>query len=170
MSAPDPAPQHRTVVCPGSFDPITHGHLDIIGRAAALFDTVVVAVGVNAGKAGALFDVDERVAMAQQACRAWPGVEVDRFSGLLVDYCRERGATAVVKGLRNARDWEYEVAMAHMNVELTGLETVFLPSAARWGSVSSTLVREVARLGGDPSAFLPDAVATATLARARDRG
>ncbi|MGD7787246.1 pantetheine-phosphate adenylyltransferase [Propionibacteriaceae bacterium Y1700] len=156
---------HR-VVCPGSFDPVTYGHLDIIGRAAALFDEVVVAVGTNTSKSG-LFDVDERVEMVRGACAEWSNVEVDTFSGLLVDYCRDVGAGGVVKGLRSAGDFEYELPMAHMNTQLSGLETVFLPTAAQWGHVSSTLVREIAKLGGDVTAFLPEGVARRTVERAQ---
>jgi pantetheine-phosphate adenylyltransferase len=151
-------------VCPGSFDPVTRGHLDVIGRAAALFDEVIVAVGTNRSKA-ALFTLPERVEMLTAECAGWPGVSVATFDGLLVDFCRERGARAVVKGLRFGADFDYELPMAHMNAALTGVDTVFLPTAAQWSFVSSSLVREVAGLGGDVTAFLPPAVVRPTLDR-----
>lgn len=154
----------RRAVCPGSFDPVTRGHLDVIGRSAELFDEVVVAVGSNEGK-NALFSPDERVALLQTECQAWPGVTVSLFSGLLVDFCTERGIGTVVKGLRTPGDFAYELPMAQMNGHLSGVETVFLATAAQWSYVSSSLVREVVRLGGDVSAFLPASVAAATTAR-----
>lgn len=141
-------------VCPGSFDPITHGHVDIITRAAALFDEVIVAVGRNSAK-NYLFDTDERVELASAAVAGVPGVRVETLSGLLVDFCRDRGAGVVVKGLRFASDFDFELQMAHINGSLTGLETVLLPASARWGTLSSTMIREVAGLGGDVSAFVP---------------
>lgn len=145
-------------VCPGSFDPITHGHVDIIGRAAALFGDVVVAVGRNSAK-NYLFDTDERVELARAATADLPGVSVEVLSGLLVDYCRDRDAGYVVKGLRFASDFDFELQMAHINRSLTGLETVLLPASSQWGTLSSTMVREVASLGGDVSAFVPALVA-----------
>lgn len=154
-------PKPRRAVCPGSFDPVTRGHLDVIGRAAALFDEVVVAVGSNQSK-NALFTPDERVTLLQAECAVWPGVTVTLFSGLLVDFCSEHEIQTVVKGLRTPGDFTYELPMAQMNDHLSGVETVFLATAAQWSYVSSSLVREVARLGGDVSAFLPDAVAAAT--------
>ncbi|MFW6598335.1 pantetheine-phosphate adenylyltransferase [Propionibacteriaceae bacterium Y2011] len=157
------------VVCPGSFDPVTFGHLDIIGRAAGLFDEVIVAVGANTTKKTGMFTVAERVAMLRTSCKEWPQVEIDTFSGLLVDYCRTREATAVVKGLRFAKDFEYELPMAHMNAQMSDLETVFLPTSAQWGAVSSTLIREIATLGGDVTPFLPAEVARRTTERARAR-
>ena len=141
-------------VCPGSFDPITHGHVDIITRAAALFDEVIVAVGRNSAK-NYLFDTDERVELASAAVAGVPGVRVETLSGLLVDFCRDRGAGVVVKGLRFASDFDFELQMAHINGSLTGLETVLLPASAQWGTLSSTMIREVAGLGGDVSAFVP---------------
>ncbi len=145
-------------VCPGSFDPITHGHLDVIRRAGALFDEVVVAVGRNSAK-NYLFDTDERVELVRAAVGEQPRVRVEVLSGLLVDFCREQGADVVVKGLRFASDFDFELQMAHINHSLTGLETVLLPASAQWGTLSSTMVREVASLGGDVRAFVPPLVA-----------
>lgn len=144
-------------VCPGSFDPVTYGHLDVIGRAAGLFDEVVVAVGRNSAKKY-LFDTDERVAMLRAVLADHPHVSVTAMDGLLVDFCRAQGAGVIVKGLRFASDFEYELQMAHMNNALTGIETILLPTSSRWASLSSTVVREVAHLGGDVSAFVPPAV------------
>ena len=152
----------RRAVCPGSFDPVTNGHLDIIGRAAGLFDEVVVATGVNVSKSR-LFDSQERLAMLEEAVRPWDNVRVSGFSGLIVDFCREIGAVAIVKGLRGATDYEYELPMAHMNSHLAGIETVFLPGAAGNSYVSSSLIKEVAGFGGDISPFVPPFVAEALL-------
>jgi pantetheine-phosphate adenylyltransferase len=157
------------VVCPGSFDPVTRGHLDVIGRASALVDEVVVAVGANASKRH-WFTPDERVAMLEEACAGWPGVRVALFDGLLVDFCRAEGAAAVVKGLRSAGDFDYELPMAQMNAHLSGVDTVFLATAPAWSFVSSSLVKEVAGLGGDVSAFLTPAVTDRVLRRAAERG
>lgn len=133
-------------ICPGSFDPATHGHLDIIERTAALFEHVLVAVGRNSAK-NYLFDPDERVAILTEATAHLPNVAVKPLSGLLVDYCRDEGVDVVVKGLRFASDFEFELQMAQMNHALSGIETVCLPTAARWAHVSSTMVREIALLG-----------------------
>jgi len=145
-------------VCPGSFDPITHGHVDVIRRASALFDEVIVAVGRNSAKKY-LFETGERVELARAATSDLPGIRVEVLSGLLVDFCRARGAEAVVKGLRFASDFDFELQMAHINHSLTGLETVLLPASAKWGTLSSTMIREVATLGGDVRAFVPTLVA-----------
>ena len=145
-------------MCPGSFDPITHGHLDVINRAATLFGEVIVAVGRNSAKKY-LFDTDERVELVTTAIGDQAGVRVAVLSGLLVDFCRDQGAGVVVKGLRFASDFDFELQMAHINHSLTGLETVLLPASAQWGTLSSTMVREVASLGGDVRAFVPPLVA-----------
>ncbi|GAB3623755.1 pantetheine-phosphate adenylyltransferase [Mariniluteicoccus endophyticus] len=145
-------------ICPGSFDPVTHGHLDIIGRAAKLFDEVVVGVGHNMAKNG-LFPPAQRVEMLQEATGDLANVEVTLISGLLVEFCRSEGIGAIVKGLRFASDFDYELQMAQMNKQLTGIETILLPTAAQWSYVSSTLVREVAALGGDVTEFVPPVVA-----------
>ncbi|GEB15865.1 pantetheine-phosphate adenylyltransferase [Pimelobacter simplex] len=146
-------------VCPGSFDPVTYGHLDIFRRASALFDELVVATGTNISKSR-LFDPDERLEMLREACADLPNVTVMGFTGLIVDFCKDIDAHAIVKGLRGGNDYEYELPMAQMNAHLTGVETVFVPTTASLGYVSSSLVKEVASLGGDISAFVPPAVLT----------
>lgn len=151
-------------VCPGSFDPVTLGHLDIFARTASLYDSVVIAVGSNMGKR-ALFTPAERVAMIEEACVEWPSVHVTLFSGLLVDFCRENEIDVIVKGLRSGGDYDYELAMAQMNRKLTGVDTAFLPTAPHLSYVSSSLVREVASLGGDISPFVTPGV----LARITER-
>ena len=162
----------RRCVCPGSYDPITNGHVDVIARAAALFDEVVVAVLHNPAKAG-LFEVDERVVLARSAVAERLGasarVRVQAWSGrLLVDVCREVGAVAVVKGLRGTGDLGYELPMALMNRHLTGVETVFLAGDPTLEHVSSSLVKEVAAYGGDVSGLVPPEVNDRLLAlRAR---
>ena len=147
----------RRAVCPGSFDPVTHGHLDIIARAGRLFDEVVVAVGVNVSK-NRVFSADERLEMLQEATADLPNVRVSGFTGLIVDFCREIDAVAIVKGLRGSVDYEYELPMAQMNSHLTRVETVFLPGAVGNAFVSSSLIKEVAGLGGDVSGLVPDFV------------
>jgi pantetheine-phosphate adenylyltransferase len=144
----------RRAVCPGSFDPATFGHLDIVRRASRLFDEVVVAVGTNVSK-NRLFDAEERIAMMRQACADLANVSVEGFTGLVTTFCAERDATAIVKGLRAASDFDYELQMAQMNSSLTGVETVFIPTSPDRGFVSSSLVKEVAGFGGDVSAFVP---------------
>ena len=158
----------RRAVCPGSFDPVTHGHIDIVGRAAKLFDEVVVAVGVNASK-NRLFTAEERIEMLREACAGMANVTVSSFSGLIVDFCREIDAQAIVKGLRGGNDYEYELPMAQMNSHLTGVETVFVPTTAALGYVSSSLVKEVAAFGGDVSGLVPDAVLARLTTRLSER-
>lgn len=155
-------------LCPGSFDPVTHGHLDVIARAARLFDELVVGVGSNTSKSG-LFPPEERLEMMRTATADLANVHVVLFSGLVVDFCAEHGIGAVVKGLRFASDFDYELQMAQMNAKMTGLETILLPTSARWSYVSSTLVREIALLGGDIADFVPPVAAerTAALVAAR---
>ena len=146
-------------VCPGSFDPVTEGHVDIFGRAAGLFDEVLVAVGVNVSKtSGRLFDAQERIDMLAEACAPWDNVRVVGFTGLLTDFCREQDAAAIVKGLRGSGDLDYESQMAGMNRHLTGVETVYLNTAGDKSFISSSLVKEVASMGGDVSALVPDFV------------
>ena len=147
----------RRAVCPGSFDPVTNGHLDIFRRAAAIFDELVIATGTNPSKSR-LFDPEERLEMLREVCAELPNVSVRGFTGLIVDFCREIDAQAIVKGLRGGNDYEYELPMAQMNAHLTGVETVFLTTHASWGYVSSSLVKEVASLGGDVSALVPPSV------------
>jgi len=146
-----------TALCPGTFDPVTNGHLDIIERAGKHFDTLVAAVLQNPAKEP-LFPLDERVAILKEAVAGLAGVEVDSFDGLLVDFARARGAGVIVKGLRAVSDFEYELQMAHMNRRLTGVETFFVMSEPRWSYVSSSLIKEVAAHGGDVSGLLPDFV------------
>ena len=160
----------RRAVCPGSFDPVTHGHLDIVGRAALLFDEVVVAVGVNSAKKR-LFTPEERMAMLERACEPWDNVRVDSFAGLLTDFCRENDVQAIVKGLRAVSDFDYELQMAQMNASLTDVETVFVPTSPEWSFLASSLVKEVASFGGDVSGLVPDFVRDALVERlAREDG
>ena len=147
----------RRAVCPGSFDPVTNGHVDVITRAAALYDELVVAVLVNPGKAG-LFSVEERMALLREAVADVPNVTVDSFQGLLVDYCRANDVPVIVKGLRAVSDFEYELQMAQMNRELAGVETLFVPTAPQVGHLSSSLVKQIATFGGDVSRLVPKAV------------
>jgi pantetheine-phosphate adenylyltransferase len=147
----------RRAVCPGSFDPVTNGHLDIVQRASALFDEVVVAVGVNKSKQR-LFAADERIAMLEQATAPYDNVTVASFTGLLTTFCQERGAVAIVKGLRAVSDFDYELQMAQMNASLTDIETVFVPTSPEWSFLASSLVKEVAAFGGDVSGLVPDFV------------
>ena len=147
----------RTACCPGTYDPVTNGHLDIVARAAKVFDSVIVAVLVNPGKQP-LFTVEERIALLKEASADIPGVEVDSFEGLLVDFARARGVTAIVKGLRAVSDFDYELQMAQMNASLTEIETVFVPTSPEWSFLASSLVKEVAAFGGDVSGLVPDFV------------
>jgi len=148
----------RRAVCPGSFDPVTNGHLDIIGRVSRLFDEVIVAVLVNDSKSG-LFPHEERVAMLREVIAAFPNVRVDEFRGLLVDYCREQDAQIVVKGIRAVSDFDYELKMAQMNVGLASVETLFMPTNPLYSFLSSSLIKDVAKWGGDVSAHVPPVVA-----------
>jgi pantetheine-phosphate adenylyltransferase len=145
------------VVCPGSFDPVTNGHLDIVSRAASLHDEVVVAVLINITKKS-LFTVDERVDMLREVTKGYGNVRVDRFHGLLVDFCAANGITAVVKGLRAVSDFEYEMQMAQMNYRLAKIETLFMTTNPLYSFLSSSLIKDVARYGGDVSGLVPDQV------------
>lgn len=155
-------------VCPGSFDPVTNGHVDIFRRAAALFDELIVATGTNISKSR-LFEPDERLEMLREACADLPNVTVMGFTGLIVDFCREMDAQAIVKGLRGGNDYEYELPMAQMNAHQTGVETVFIPTTASLGYVSSSLVKEVAALGGNVSELVPASVHQRLVARLAER-
>jgi pantetheine-phosphate adenylyltransferase len=159
----------RRVVCPGSFDPVTNGHLDIVGRAASLFDEVVVAVGVNASK-NRLFTADERIDMLTTACRDLPNVRVDGFSGLLTDFCQQHDIVAIVKGLRAVSDFDYELQMAQMNSSLAPIETVFVPTTPEYSFLASSLVKEVAAFGGDVSGLVPAFVHDRLTERLGQRG
>ena len=154
----------RRAVCPGSFDPVTNGHVDVIARAAALYDELVVAVLVNPGKAG-LFAVEERMELLRDALADVPNVTVDSFQGLLVDYCSAHDIPVIVKGLRAVGDFEYELQMAQMNRELAGIETLFVATAPQVGHLSSSLVKQIANFGGDVSRLVPKGVLDRLLER-----
>ena len=158
----------RRAVCPGSFDPPTNGHLDIIGRAASLFDEIVVAVLVNKSKKG-LFTVEERIAMLGEIVAPYPNVKVDSFAGLLVDYCRDHDVRAIVKGLRAVTDFDYELQMAQMNQQLSGVDTLFMSTSPEWSFVASSLVKEVATFGGDVAHLLPPTVHRRLVERIAER-
>ena len=147
----------RRAVCPGSFDPVTNGHVDVITRAAALYDELVVAVLVNPGKAG-LFPVEERMELLRDAVADLPNVTIDSFQGLLVDYCKAHDVPVIVKGLRAVGDFEYELQMAQMNKHVAGVDTFFVATTPKYSFVSSSLAKEVAMLGGDVSELLPEPV------------
>ncbi len=149
-----------TAVCPGSFDPVTLGHLDLIERARALFDEVVVGVAHNAAKR-ALLDVETRRTLLVDAVAGIPGVRVEVVPGLLAEFCRDVGAVAVVKGLRGGADFDAEHPMALMNRHLTGVETVFVVGDPRLAHIASSMVKDVARHGGDIAGLVPDGVAAA---------
>jgi len=147
-------------IVPGSFDPVTNGHLDIIERAAALFETVVVAVARNSTKTP-LFEIEERIALLTEACKTWHNVTIETFEGLLVEFAQAHGANAIVKGLRAVSDFEYEFQMAQMNRRLNAeVETVFLMTGAEYSYLSSSIVKEIARLGGAVEGLVPDYVGT----------
>jgi pantetheine-phosphate adenylyltransferase len=154
----------RRVVCPGSFDPVTNGHLDIISRAASLFDEVIVAVLRNLSKNG-LFTADERVEMLREVLKGQPNVRVARFDGLTVDFCRENGASAIVKGLRAVSDFDYEMQMAQMNYRQAGVETLFMTTNPLYAFLSSSLIKDIAKYGGDVSGLVPDTVLERLTAR-----
>jgi pantetheine-phosphate adenylyltransferase len=153
-----------SAVCPGTFDPVTNGHLDIIERASGVFDTLVVAVLDNPRK-DPLFSVEERLGLLKEACADLPNVEIDSFQGLLVDYARRREIGVIVKGLRAISDFEYELQMAQMNERLTGVVTFFMHTSPKWSYLSSSLVKEVATYGGDVTGLVPDFV----LGRLKDK-
>ena len=147
----------RRALCPGSFDPVTNGHLDIIGRACKLYDEVVVAVLINPTKSG-LFSVPERMELLREATGAFGNVIVESFGGLLVDFCRQRDIAVIVKGLRAVSDFDYELQMAQMNHSLAGVETLFMTTNPEFSFLSSSLVKEVAKYGGDVSGLVPENV------------
>ncbi|MEU1401172.1 pantetheine-phosphate adenylyltransferase [Streptomyces sp. NPDC005728] len=147
----------RRAVCPGSFDPITNGHLDIIARASRLYDEVYVAVMINKSKKG-LFEIEERIELIREVTAEYANVRVESFHGLLVDFCKQRDIPAIVKGLRAVSDFDYELQMAQMNIGLTGVETLFVPTNPTYSFLSSSLVKEVAAWGGDVSHLVPPQV------------
>jgi pantetheine-phosphate adenylyltransferase len=155
-------------VCPGSFDPVTLGHIDVFERAAAQFAEVIVAVLVNPTKEG-MFSVDERIAMIEEACEHLPNLRVEAGQGLVVDFVKSHGLTAIVKGLRTGTDFEYELQMAQMNKHIAGVDTFFVATTPGYSFVSSSLAKEVAGLGGDVSALLPEPVNRRLAAKLRRR-
>jgi pantetheine-phosphate adenylyltransferase len=157
-----------TALCPGTFDPVTNGHLDIIGRASETFGSVIVGALENPSKQP-MFSLEERVSMLKEACSGMPAVTVVTFRGLLVDFARAQGDAAIVKGLRAVSDYESEIHMAQMNQRLAGVETLFMPTNPKWSFLSSSLVKEVARLGGDVSGLVPDHVRAALADRLEER-
>jgi pantetheine-phosphate adenylyltransferase len=157
----------RRAACPGSFDPVTLGHLDIIGRASALYDEVVVAVGLNVSKKR-MFSFEERTEMLREAVAPYPNVAVDSFDGLIVDFCKARGIQVIVKGLRAVSDFDYELQMAQMNLGLQGVETMFMTTNPQYSFLSSSLVKEVATYGGDVSGLVPEPVHQRLIARVRE--
>ncbi len=160
----------RRAVCPGSFDPVTNGHIDIIARASQLFDEVVVAVGVNKSKSRArLFTAEERMEMLEKVCADYPNVTVAGFEGLLTTFCEERGIRAIVKGLRAVSDFDYELQMAQMNSSLVDVETVFIPTSPEYSFLASSLVKEVAMFGGDVSSLVPAEVLVLLTERLAER-
>ncbi|MGZ4678251.1 MAG: pantetheine-phosphate adenylyltransferase [Acidimicrobiia bacterium] len=149
-----------TALCPGSFDPVTLGHLDIIERTARHFDHVIVAVIRNPQKSQSLFTLVERQEMLHEETAHLPNVSIEFFKGLLVDFARDHGAAAIVKGLRAVSDFDYELQMAQMNRQLGGIETLFVTTSATYSYLSSSLLKEVAALGGDVAGLVPDSVAS----------
>ena len=147
----------RRAVCPGSFDPVTNGHLDIIGRASRLYDEVVVGVLINKSKAG-LFSIDERMELLRDSTSAFGNVKIECFHGLLVDFCQANDIPVIVKGLRAVSDFDYELQMAQMNHSLAGVETIFMSTNPTYSFLSSSLVKEVATWGGDVSGLVPATV------------
>ncbi len=159
----------KRAVCPGSFDPMTLGHLDVVERASALFDEVVIAVLVNTTKAS-LFTVAERIAMIKPVVAKYPNVRVDSWSGLLVDYCKQNGIAAIVKGLRAVSDFDYELQMAQINLQLEKVDTLFLAATPIYSFLSSSMVKEIARYGGDVSSLVPAEILPELKARLAEQG
>ncbi|RAY12462.1 pantetheine-phosphate adenylyltransferase [Actinomadura craniellae] len=154
----------RRVVCPGSFDPVTNGHLDIISRASRLYDEVVVAVLINVSKTS-LFTVDERVDMMTAVTKEYGNVKVDKFHGLTVDYCKEHDIPVIVRGLRAVSDFDYELQIAQMNHRMSGVETMFMATNPLYAFLSSSLMKEVVKYGGDISGLVPELVHTRLVER-----
>jgi pantetheine-phosphate adenylyltransferase len=166
--AGNPSGAVRRAVCPGSFDPVTLGHLDIIGRSSGLYDEVVVAVLVNKSKSG-LFSVEERMEMLAAVTEEYGNVRIDSFHGLLVHYCQAHDIPVIVKGIRAVSDFDYELKMAQMNHGLTGVETVFMPTNPEFSFLSSSLVKEIATWDGDVSRLVPPLVRERLAARLDER-
>jgi len=158
----------RRAVCPGSFDPVTNGHLDIIGRSAGIFDDVIVAVLVNESKQG-LFTIDERLDMLREVTKPYENVRVESFRGLTVDFCRANDARVIVRGIRAVSDFDFELQMAQMNIGLAGVETLFMPTSPEASFLSSSLVKDVAKWGGDVTPHVPEVVARRLVDRYSER-
>jgi pantetheine-phosphate adenylyltransferase len=156
----------RRVVCPGSFDPVTNGHLDIIGRTSRLYDELVVAVLINVEKKS-LFTVDERIEMLTTVTKEYGNVRVEKFHGLLVDFCKQQGIPVIVKGLRAISDFDYELQMAQLNYRMSGVETLFMSTNPEYSFLSSSRLKEIARYGGDVSGLVPDLVKELLVERLR---
>lgn len=154
----------RRAVAPGSFDPITLGHIDVIERASPLFDEVIIAVLVNSSKSG-MFTIEERIALIKESVAQFPNVKVDSWSGLLVDYCEQNKITAIIKGLRAISDFDSELQMSQMNFQLKGVETFFMATKPDYSFLSSSLVKEIAKYGGDVSSWVPANVLKALKSR-----
>ena len=153
----------RKAVCPGSFDPVTLGHIDVFARAANQFDKVTVAVLINSTKAG-LFTIEERIDLIKQSIKAYPNIKVESFQGLLVDYCKKNSIGAIVKGLRAVSDFDYELQMAQMNSQL-GIDTLFVATKPEYSFLSSSIIKEIAKYSGDISNLVPGAVDQALKAK-----
>lgn len=158
----------RHAVCPGSFDPVTNGHLDVFARASAMYDKVTVAPLANSTKVS-LFSIEERVEMLTTSCKDYANIEVASFSGLLVDFCKQRGISVIVKGLRAVSDFDYELQMAQMNYRLAKIETAFIATNPEFGYLSSSLIKEISKHGGDVKGLVPETVLTA-LTKRRNTG
>ena len=158
----------RRALCPGSFDPVTNGHIDVISRVAHLYDEVVVAVFINQSNSG-LFSVDERREMLIEVTAAYPNVTIDTFQGLVVDYCKVHDIPVIVKGLRAVSDFDYELQQAQMNRGLAGVDTLFMPTNPEYSFLASSLVKEIAKWGGDVSALVPPNVLKRLQERTRER-
>jgi pantetheine-phosphate adenylyltransferase len=157
-----------TALVPGSFDPVTFGHLDVIERVARFFDSVIVAVIRNPQKSASLFSLEEREAMLAEVTAHLDNIRIEYFAGLLVDFAQEHGADTIVKGLRAVTDFDYELQMAQMNQTLSGIDTFFLATSPQYSFLSSSLVREVARFGGDVSSLVPPQVAARLVQRFKE--
>lgn len=157
----------RRAVCPGSFDPVTNGHLDVFTRAAKQFDEVTVAVFINSSKTN-LFSVEERIALLRDVTAHIPNITIDSFTGLVVEFCKKQQIPVIVRGLRAVTDFEYELQLSQANYELADVETMFVSTNPAVGYVSSSLVKEIARFGGDVSSMVPAPVVKALAARVRE--
>lgn len=157
----------RRAVCPGSFDPVTNGHLDVFTRAAKQFDEVIVAVFINSSKVS-MFTVEERIALLHEATAHIPNIRIDSFTGLVVEFCKRNDIPVIVRGLRAVTDFEYELQLSQANYEIAGVDTMFVSTNPAVGYVSSSLVKEIARYGGDITSMVPAPAARALEARARE--